>query len=65
MTGVGFAVQAGAAVEGAMLTLGGSVNTFSALTRTGMTAPVTRLNGWCPRARKIAAMEPEWLVKEM
>lgn len=62
---MGFAVQVGAGVDAAILVLGASANTFSALTRTGITPPVTKLKGWWLMALRIAAMDPEWLVKEM
>jgi hypothetical protein len=36
--------------------------TFSALTSTGITAPVFRLKVRCPRTRRIDEISPEWLV---
>lgn len=62
--GVGLTVQVGGVVDGAMLVDGAAPGMVSARTRTGMTAPVTNPKGWCPTARRIAAMEPEWLVRE-
>ncbi len=43
--GVGFTVQLGAGVEAAMLVNGSGAVIFSALTRTGITPPVTRPKG--------------------
>ena len=44
---------------------GKSLELISDLTRTGITDPVTSLNSLCPMTRRIDAIAPEWLVKEM
>lgn len=58
-------MQVGADVEGSILIDGGVAYIVSAFTSTGITAPVTKLKSRCPISDRIAAMEPEWLVKEM
>lgn len=59
---IGGALQVAWASHGATEVYGASPLTFSILTRTGMTAPVLKLNLRWPTTRRRLAISPEWLV---